>query len=345
MRIRKAILNDNEGLLALTKSCPMDGNVKLRIDREPDYFSLLKLKGKYVLLVAVEKEEIIGAIAFHEKKSFINGLKESTGYISDLKVLPRYRNTTVTFRLIKAVFDEIQQRKIKLTYILTAKGNTAVQKIFEGRAGLPMASKVTDFQVLQFPPKKYDTNYQFNIIPFGENYRSQAVDLLNIYYKSYQFGTCIENSEKIEGDQAWIIMQNGVQVGFISVIDMTPHKQNVVLNIPFLVYISLKIYGLFIPQFRIPKVNESIQILHVMHLAVAPGFSDYAIPLIQHARFYASKKAKTFLSFGLDKKSELFKKVKPLSATSFESEGFLLEISGNNSLDVSKPFHDNFYLV
>ncbi|WP_332910528.1 hypothetical protein [Algoriphagus boritolerans] len=68
MLIRKSTFEDNEGLLSLTKACPMDGKIRLRIDRNPNYFSLLKLKGDYTLFVAVENNQIIGAVAFTEKK-------------------------------------------------------------------------------------------------------------------------------------------------------------------------------------------------------------------------------------------------------------------------------------
>ena len=45
VEIREAVETDNEALLALTRATPMDGTISLRIDRDPDFFALLRLRG------------------------------------------------------------------------------------------------------------------------------------------------------------------------------------------------------------------------------------------------------------------------------------------------------------
>ena len=47
MVIRKALNGDSEALIELTRLAPMKGRISLRIDRKPDFFSLLKERGDY----------------------------------------------------------------------------------------------------------------------------------------------------------------------------------------------------------------------------------------------------------------------------------------------------------
>ncbi|MCL6260575.1 GNAT family N-acetyltransferase [Aquiflexum sp. TKW24L] len=323
----------------------MDGKIKLMIDRQPDYFSLLRLKGDYFLLVALDNDKIVGAIAYHIKQVYINHSPEITGYISDLKVLPEYRNSLTTYRLLKAIVEIIEQQKIEINFILTAKGNELVAKVLEGRAGLPLAKKVCEFYVFQFLPKIKPGNSKYSIVPFQEKYRKPSIAFLNSRNSKLQFGTLVDHKEKIEGDQAWMIFHDSQIIGFVSVIDMEPYKQNVVMNIPLSVTWQLKLYRLFFPSFQPPKINKPIRMHHVKHLAVAKGNMDCTIALIHQARHYAHQKGMTFLSYGLDKKNELTKKIQPLSTAKFESEGFVLQRPKMKTVNISMPFHENFYLV
>lgn len=345
MLIRRSSFEDNEGLLKLTKACPMDGLIKLRIDRNPDFFSLLKLKGEYLLFVAEENNQIIGAIAFIEKLAYINRKPQLTGYISDLKILPEHRNTLVAIRLVREIDDLIKSKGINYTFILSAKGNKAVNNLFKGRAGTTGTIKAADFDIFQFLPKKKQTQSRLNIIPYKEKYENEILELLNNYNREFQFGNYLERKRKIDGDQAWIVLENGKAVAFLSVVDMEPYKQNVVLNIPLAIKIPLSLVSIFLPFFKVPKVNQSIKMMYVQHLAFATNHQTDAIELIKQARHYTYLKEKTFLSIGMDKRNIFSKKLKSLAASHFESEGFVVASPGSDTLDLKMLFHDNFHLV
>ena len=345
MLIRSSKFEDNEGLLNLTKACPMDGNIRLRIDRYPDYFSLLELKGDYLLLVAVENNQIIGAIAFHEKISYINRETQLTGYISDLKILPQYRSSLVAIRLIRHVDDLIKSKGIKYTFILSSKGNKAVNNLFIGRSGTSGTIKAANFYVFQFFPKKKPPKSALKIIPYEVRFETEILELLNKYNREFQFGNYLKLKNKINGDQAWIALKNGKAVAFVSVIDMNPYKQNVVLNIPFAIKIPLFLVSCVIPFFQVPKENHSIKMLYIQNLAFTEHHLEDVLELIKQARYYTFLKKKTFLSIGMDKRNPLSERLKSISAAHFESEGFVVASQGTDSLDFKMPFHDNFHLV
>ena len=59
MYIREATPEDNNQLLDLTSQTPMQGFLSLRIDRNPDFFSLLELRGASVTLIAEYDKKIL----------------------------------------------------------------------------------------------------------------------------------------------------------------------------------------------------------------------------------------------------------------------------------------------
>ena len=63
IEIRQASEADNEGLLKLTRITPMAGAISLRIDREPDFFALLRLRGRNKVFVATRGQEVVGCIS------------------------------------------------------------------------------------------------------------------------------------------------------------------------------------------------------------------------------------------------------------------------------------------
>jgi len=73
---REANPNDNEGLLKLTRECPMDGEISLIIDRQPDFFKLLKLKGVFKTFVAEDSDQLIGSISIVSEEVRIRGENE-----------------------------------------------------------------------------------------------------------------------------------------------------------------------------------------------------------------------------------------------------------------------------
>ena len=59
---RLANFEDNRQLIELTSSSGMTGEISLRIDRKPDFFGLLNMRGESKVFVAVDHETIIGSI-------------------------------------------------------------------------------------------------------------------------------------------------------------------------------------------------------------------------------------------------------------------------------------------
>src|SRR3984957_8348684 len=85
VEIREAGEADNEGLLTLTRITPMAGTISLRTDREPDFFALLRLRGKSKVFVAVRGREVVGCLSVALRTAYISAVPQTIAYIGDMK--------------------------------------------------------------------------------------------------------------------------------------------------------------------------------------------------------------------------------------------------------------------
>lgn len=132
MIIRNATFHDNEQLIELTSLTPMAGVISLRIDRKPDFFSLLKKRGEYKVIVAEKSHRIIGSISCTIQPTIICNKEYPVYYLGDLKVHPDFTGTHLAYRIVKAMLEELQQMGADILFCTAADGNKAVQPIFEG---------------------------------------------------------------------------------------------------------------------------------------------------------------------------------------------------------------------
>jgi len=137
VEIRQASEADNDELIALTRMTPMDGAISLRIDREPDFFALLRLRGKSKVFVAVRGPQVIGSISAALRTAYISGVPETIAYIGDMKVHPSFSGSLVAVRLIKTLEADLRLNGIDLCFCVAAAGNHRVMPLFEGRLGMP----------------------------------------------------------------------------------------------------------------------------------------------------------------------------------------------------------------
>ena len=137
IEIRQATEADNEALLKLTRATPMGGRIALRIDREPDFFALLRARGEAVVYVATHGQEVIGCLSAAIHSSYVRGTLEKIAHVGDMKVHPNFRGRQVTLRLIAALQLHLQSEGVDVCFSLVADGNKPVMTIAEGRHGTP----------------------------------------------------------------------------------------------------------------------------------------------------------------------------------------------------------------
>ena len=330
IKIRLATEKDKDGLLKLTRQSPMQGVIGVRIDREPDFFALTKLRGVSKVWVAEKEGEIIGVFSCSRKKVWLNGKIKDVHYLADLKVLPQLQGTRIALQIVQILHDYLLQVKANLLYCTLAKGNNRVAPFFEGRVGIPGFRMLGQFSVWQILPRskpgKLIVEIQDNTLNLGELSR-----FYNQYYKSYQLAPFVQE-QNLEKSEHLFALKNGKVVAALSLFDSLPYKQNVVVHLPFflkiLVWLS-KISKGFGGRMHFPAIGQPIRTLHVKYLACLEGQERALRSLLQQARYLSACRYYHFLSLGLHHKDPLITIGKGIPKITFTSKFMLSSLQND----------------
>jgi hypothetical protein len=83
---------DDPGLRRLLRENPMPGSISLSFEREPNYFNASAVEGPFhqTLVAREENGEIIGVGSRSVRPMFVNGAAREIGYMSQLRIHPKY---------------------------------------------------------------------------------------------------------------------------------------------------------------------------------------------------------------------------------------------------------------
>lgn len=336
IQIRQATREDNSELIRLTQRSPMKGTISLRIDRNPDFWSLLGLRGESSVWVAFKEGEIIGSFSGSRKKVWVAGKENEIIYLADLKILPEYRNGLVAARLLQALYQHLKSQGADLCYCTIAEGNDKVLPLFKGRLGVPPFLSMGNFSVFQILPAarkaSLDGQYNFQIDQAEE---AALCTFFNESFQQYQLAPFLEQ-EDISKTINLTADQDGEIVAAISLLDSGVYKQYVVIDMSLMLKllvqvskITTKVLGIF----RLPSIGEPIRTLHVRYVACKPGHEFALKQLLQQARNMAWKEGFHFLSVGFHEQDSLRKVCKGIAKITFNSQALVTSIHKNHDVE------------
>jgi ribosomal protein S18 acetylase RimI-like enzyme len=151
--LRDATAEDNEQLIRLAAACPMVGEIRLRIDRGPDFFALNRLEGVCWKVGVAERDgAIVGCVAISERRSFVNGRESRTGYASDLKVHPAHRDTRIADELSRFTERECADLPPAAPVLITVlAGNRSMERRLSGPRGVPQLKRIGTIRTHSLP--------------------------------------------------------------------------------------------------------------------------------------------------------------------------------------------------
>lgn len=117
----------------------MGGRIAVSFRRDPSFLSVAAMQGSEVqVVVAREEGRVIGVGTRALRPTFVNGILEAGGYLSDLRVHPSRRGGTIIARGYRR-FRELHGAGAARVYstVIVADNATALSTIAAGRAGLP----------------------------------------------------------------------------------------------------------------------------------------------------------------------------------------------------------------
>jgi predicted N-acetyltransferase YhbS len=360
VEIREAVEGDNEALLALTRSTPMAGSISLRIDRDPDFFALLRLRGEGKVYVAMRGRELVGCISAALRTAYISGVPETVAYVGDMKVHPRFSGTRIALRLIQTLEAHLRSAGIDLCFSVVADGNQRVMPLFEGRLGIPRWASLGRFLVDELIPSPFPGRSRRHGIESAEAADLPAITmLLDRFHRSRQFAPQISQDDlarMLSGSREepfskmFVARNRGSVVATLSLHDSREVKRNVLLDASASIRCALallRIAAAPLPGFRVPRIGEPLRVLYARFVACEGGHGQALQALVAMARAEAFRRRFTFLVMGLHERDPLRSLVRGIPRFTFSSHALATSLTRPErleSLATGLPYED-FALV
>ena len=164
LRVRDATHADDAALRAIAASCPMEGDIALRVTREPDFFALNRLEGQeWRVGVADADGRVVGCVMAAARLAYLHGVERRTLYAGDLKVHPRMRGAGVADALSQWVARALRDMGDTSAPILLTilAGNNAMERRTSGRGGMPNLVRFATMRAFSIPllfPRRFTEN-------------------------------------------------------------------------------------------------------------------------------------------------------------------------------------------
>lgn len=335
IEIRPATQADNEGLLALSRATPMAGTIALRIDRDPDFFALLRMRGESIVYVAVRGCDVIGCISAALRTVYISGAPETAAYVGDMKVHPRSTGSRIALRLIQALEAYLRSAGIDVCFSVVADGNLRAMPLFEGRLGIPRWISLGRFLVDGLlPSPRTSRSLRYTIEVAEPDVLPAIASLLDRFHSSRQFAPRLAEDEIMrvlssraeEPFSRTLVARSGSNVvATLTLTDVAAAKRNVLLDAPFLLRSALTLLRLLaapFPRLPVPRIGDSLKLMNVRYAACEDGHAPALQSLFRLARAEAFRYRFSFLSFGLHERDPLRSLISGIPRFTFSSLAF-----------------------
>ena len=120
-----ATRDDDAGIRHLLATSAMPGRIRVRFEREPDYFAGCASMGSFTqVLVAKDEDRVVGVACRAVQRMFVNGVAEDVGYLGQLRVDAAYRGRLLVARGFRRLRELHADGRVR-GYITTIVGGNA----------------------------------------------------------------------------------------------------------------------------------------------------------------------------------------------------------------------------
>lgn len=333
IKYRLASNEDNQGLLELTASSGMQGETSLLIDRKPDFFGLLNMRGESKVFVALDGNTIIGSLCVSSQQVYVGGKILPIQYIGDFKVAESFRNKGIGLRLCDELARYVISIDADLAFLNVSKGNAKPFSFFKNRPDIPDFENIGLFKIHQFigrRKKVFDKDYKIESTDVNE----ELIAFLNSCYCKYELGSVI-TEEKLQGTNCFLVRQGNNIIAAMCLVDTMNVKQNIATKISWQMKSVLKVMQKckgILGISKMPLLNEPVRMMYIKYLAINKLDRKLVKFMINHARQIAYQKSYSFISIGLHEKDPLNKCFSGMLKLTFNSIGMLVSIKDNRAL-------------
>jgi hypothetical protein len=306
--VRVARAEDNTVMLALIRRCPMQADISLTIERDPDFFALSRARGQTHTFIAEIDGTLVGCLSAWRRDAWVGGHPASVCYVGDLRVSPEHRRRGVA-RELGMVMRKFQGELPVVPYLLaTGDGNAAVAPVAAafGAFGQPIA-RLTSWQLL--PLVRLKITADADIGTAEERDVSELTTLLDDVYRSRDFAPVfgdgglkrlIASSPGASLSDYLVARRKGRIVAALGVWDASAVKRTRVVGMP------LWLRGLcaigrgasrLAPLPPFPRQGTLLHFRYIRHAVCAPGEGRALANLVRSAVNAARDRGENFVLY------------------------------------------------
>ncbi|MDQ2912526.1 MAG: GNAT family N-acetyltransferase [Chloroflexota bacterium] len=309
--IRLATENDDAALLGLTGLCPMGGTVELGVDRAPRFLALNALQGNpWFVAVGVDRNgEIVGCAAAAVRDVYVDGQPVRASYVSDLRVAPRARRSTLLPLLHRYVIERLAEHGVDLAYATIVEGNRAAESM-RGRRRLPRYMRLGRIRVAAVTGARGRPARTVTVETPRCDDVSALARLLDTCARSRDFAPAWSSETLARAlavtpgltlERVLVVRRHGETVAMLAAWDQSALHRRRVLAYHGGASMYRRLHDIRAVLRRrptLPRPGEILRELHVTHIAVADDDPDLFAALLREAwrRFSPGYH---FLTFGL----------------------------------------------
>lgn len=364
--IRDATESDNAALVELARSCPMDGDVGLCVDRAPDFFALNRLEGGAwrVGVAGGYDGAPVGCIAVTDREVYLHGRAVHTGYVSDFKVHPAYRGAGVADMLElyarEACAEAVGPSAPGMMTILA--GNGPMEHRATGPRGLPTLTPFARIDAAAIPliGRGPRVSLDIRVAPATSDALEEMTALWRRVARQRQFApvldaaslaSWIEHAPGLSiGDYLLARRRDGRLAGYLALWDQRSFKQLRVTGYSRRLAAFRWGFNVLAPVLGatpLPSAGEPLRCLTALHVCVPAGEPDVLHALLAHAHRALRGRGYSFFTVGLDVRDPLHAALAGFHAQPTAVDAYVTTPSGRYvgaALD-DRPLHHEIALV
>ena len=364
-RLRDAAPVDNAALIELAASCPMNGEMSLRMDRGPDFFALNRLEGdRWNVAVADHGGKVVGCIAMSERNVYVNGRPTRTGYVGDFKVHPAHRDTRIADALsLRAEVWFGSLPPAAPIFITVLAGNRAMERRLAGPRGVASFQKLGTIRTHSVPILWRRRQRQQGSMRVDRARWSDLDDMVALWSTVAplrQLAPILSASSLAE----WIRKAPGLDIasyrvarsprgellGFLAVWDQRSFKQLTVVGYSPRMNTARLAFNSLCPFFgveRLPKAGSPLECVTVANICVPSDRSDVLKAILTSGYDELRRTSCSFMNVGLDVRDPLSEAMSGFLAQPTDVNAYMMRIRSGvvpEPLD-GRPIHYEIGLV
>ena len=307
--VRAACAADNDALLALARRCPMDADISLLVERDPDFFALARARGESHTLVAELDAELIGCISSWRRPAWLGGKVTEIGYLGDLRVDPRHRRRRVGWELGRAILGSLDALPPAPYLVATGVGNRAVAPLVAvfGAARPPIA-RFTSWQLL--PVRRFGIPASLDIGAAEDRDEPELVALLDEFHRPRDcapvfgdggFRALLARSSGMGLGDYLLARRAGRIVAALGLWDASAVKRTRVVGLPWWLRGACAVargLGRAGPLRALPQPDTLLKFRYLRHAAHRRGEETAMQALVRSAVNAAGRRNEQFVAFG-----------------------------------------------